>query len=373
MKVRQRFWRTTKGTRRVAWGFVGMGRDGRQVRVFRDEWTKEDAEREAAKHLLQVEQPEEVPPPPSMTLGEAATRYITAKSRKKSLPEDQRLLKHLKLYFGADTPLTEITAARIAAYRDERLAATSIRRKDANGQARKLSLASVNRPLALLRHLLKLAHEEWGVLPTLPRIRTLRGEQPRLRWLTPEEAQRLLGATKGDLRDIVELILFTGLRRGEALALDWAHVDRARGVILVPTSKSGKRREVPLCGPADAVLERRGPGEAGLVFPGGWDRYRGAWERAVRAAKLVDVRLHDLRHTFASWAVQRGVSLPEVKELLGHATITMSLRYSHLAPEHLRSAVARLDGVLGADTHVTHTPAPITSPVREAAALKSSP
>jgi integrase len=76
------------------------------------------------------------------------------------------------------------------------------------------------------------------------------------------------------------------------------------------------------------------------------DHLRSAWERAVDRVKLVDFHFHDLRHTFASWAVQRGASLQEVKDLLGHHSLAMTLRYGHLAPEHLRIAVARLDAAL---------------------------
>jgi len=95
------------------------------------------------------------------------------------------------------------------------------------------------------------------------------------------------------------------------------------------------------------VLARRGPKEEGLVFgSSNWDRYRTAWERAVTRAKLTDLHWHDLRHTFASWAVQRRVSLYELKELLGHSSLTMVRRYAHFAPEHLRAAAAALDGVL---------------------------
>ena len=84
-----------------------------------------------------------------------------------------------------------------------------------------------------------------------------------------------------------------------------------------------------------------------LVFgTGSWDAFRKSWEAALAAAQLGDFRFHDLRHTFASWAVQRGVTLPELKDLLGHATLAMVMRYAHLAPEHLRSAVSRLDDAL---------------------------
>jgi hypothetical protein len=154
-------------------------------------------------------------------------------------------------------------------------------------------------------------------------------------------------ARNGNLTDLVEFALFTGLRRGEVLDLTWERVDRARGVILLDVTKSGKRREVPLNSRADAVLARRGSKSSGLVFgTRKWDHFRSAWERAVGRAKLVDFHFHDLRHTFASWAVQRGASLQEVKDLLGHRSLAMTLRYGHLAPEHLRSAVARLDTTL---------------------------
>jgi integrase len=178
-----------------------------------------------------------------------------------------------------------------------------------------------------------------------------REAEGRLRWLTPEEATRLLDASRKSrnehLTDLVEFALFTGMRRGEVLALTWERVDRARGVVLLDVTKSGKRREVPLNSRADAVLARRGSKSSGLVFgTRHWDHFRSAWENAVGRSNLADFHFHDLRHTFASWAVQRGASLQEVKDLLGHRSLAMTLRYGHLAPEHLRTAVARLDAAL---------------------------
>jgi len=122
----------------------------------------------------------------------------------------------------------------------------------------------------------------------------------------------------------VELALFTGMRRGELLELIWERVDRARGVVLLEVTKSGRRREVPLNSRADAVLARRGSHAHGLVFGSrNWNAYRHAFEGAATRAKLTDFRFHDLRHTFASWAVQRGATLQEVKDLLGHSTLAM--------------------------------------------------
>jgi integrase len=133
------------------------------------------------------------------------------------------------------------------------------------------------------------------------------------------------------------------------LGLSWERVDRARGVVLLDVTKSGRRREVPLNGRADAVLARRGSKAAGLVFDSrNWNTCRSAFKGAVARAKVADFHFHDLRHTFASWAVQRGATLQEVKDLLGHSTMAMVMRYAHLSPEHLRNAVARLDTPLPA-------------------------
>ena len=217
----------------------------------------------------------------------------------------------------------------------------------------RLSAAAVNRPLALLRQVLRLGRK-LEALAKVPEMEMEKEPQGRLRWLTPDEAGRLLDACRKSrnlvLVDLVEFAMFTGCRRGEALGLTWDRVDRARGVIRLEVTKSGHRREVPLSANADAVLARRWTdGAKGYVFGSrNWNAFRSAWEAAVEAAKLDDFRFHDLRHTFASWLVQRGRTLKEVQEALGHRTIAMTMRYSHLAPDHLRAAVAVLDGVLSA-------------------------
>lgn len=190
----------------------------------------------------------------------------------------------------------------------------------------------------------------------MPKIRLEPEPQARLRWLKPEQAIKLLAACGKSrniaLADLVEFALFTGVRKSEALSLTWDRVDRARGVILLETTKSGHRREVALSLNADAVLARRWTdGAMGLVFGSrNWNSFRTAWETAVAASGIDDLRFHDLRHTFASWLVQRGRSLREVQEALGHTTQAMTLRYAHLAADHLRAAVAVLDNVLPVET-----------------------
>jgi len=340
-KITPYTWTDADGKRHKSWRW-SVNVDGKQRRR-QGYATKAEAETGLDQLKAELAAP---PAKPSITLAQAFEKYFETKARKKSLAEDRRQAEPLKAAFGKDTNLGDLTAARISDYKAARLA-TKSRQPGAM-----LSAAAINRPLALLRHLLRLAHEEWGVLDRIPTVRLEDEPEGRLRWLTPEEANRLLAAAREsrnpDLADLIELSLFTGLRQAEALELTWERVDRSRGVLLLEVTKSGRRRQVPLNEAADALLARRGPKHERLVFASSnWDRYRTAWERAVKRAKLPDLQhWHDLRHTFASWAVQRRVSLYELKELLGHSTLTMVRRYAHLAPEHLRAAAAALDGVL---------------------------
>lgn len=145
---------------------------------------------------------------------------------------------------------------------------------------------------------------------------------------------------------------FTGLRRGDVIGLQWESVDRSRGMLIVHREKDDKPLSVPLNGKSDAVLARRSGAEPGgvtgyatkYVFRSqSWDTYRTAWEAAVRRAKLHGVTFHSLRHTCASWLAQAGRSMKEIQDFLGHRSVTMTNRYAHLAPSHLRAAAAVLD------------------------------
>ena len=185
-KVRQRAWPIPgQKTKRKAWGFTVVVA-GKRQRHYRAEWTKEDAQAALAELLVGVENPRR--PLASITLAEAAERYLAAKSRKKSLEADRRTMDLFKSAFGAGTPLADITASRISAWKTERLSAVCPQTKQ------RYSAAAVNRPLAALRHLLRLAHEEWEVLTSVPRIKLEREPQGRLRWLTQEEITTLLYA-----------------------------------------------------------------------------------------------------------------------------------------------------------------------------------
>jgi integrase len=282
---------------------------------------------------------------PNMTLSEAFERYFKAKARKRSLGEDRRQAGHLAEAFGKATPLRAVTAGRISAYREQRLAALSVRRKDADGNPTPLSAAAINRPLALLRHLLRLAHQEWEVLTIVPRIKLEKEPEGRIRWLESDEEARLLTACaesdNQSLLAIVTIALETGMRYSEIMGLTWERVDLSRGVIRLEITKSGRRREVPMRQVVyNGLAGLPGPRE-GRVWPD--QSIRTAWETAVERAKLDDFHFHDLRHHFASWFMMRGGSLLALSKILGHAKVSMTEKYAHLAPDHLRAEISRTE------------------------------
>ncbi len=173
------------------------------------------------------------------------------------------------------------------------------------------------------------------------------------RWLSHDEADRLVTACAPHLKPLVVFLLHTGAWLSEGLRLDWSNVDlKARRVVFMNT-KNGEHRGVPLNDDAFLALANL-PHREGKVFltPVGRPYYasgglggspiNSAFKSACHRAGIEKLRVHDLRHTFASWLVMSGAPLRTVAELLGHKTLAMVHRYTHLSPEHLRDAVARL-------------------------------
>jgi integrase len=346
-EIFRRVWRSgARKAKRVAFGYTiqvpcrpcpHRGKHGqvvhpdgiRQERVTNAAWTEEDAEKALAARLL------EAPAPPSVdkTLEEVAQEYLDFKrgKGKRSIAQDEQILKKLKRGLGAETLITEITAQRIAQYDRDRVTATSRR-----GQP--VSPSTVNRELAILRHLLRLA-EEWGYIAKVPRIRLAKEPEGRVVWLEAPEEEALIKACKASqtkhLAAIVTVALETGMRHGEIMSLTWDRVDRARGVLMLERTKSGKRREVPMRPAVDAVFAGLPEPREGRVWPD--KSIRKAFENAVEAAGLKDFTFHGCRHHFASWFMMRGGQLESLRQILGHKDITMTLRYMHLSPGHLRA------------------------------------
>jgi integrase len=137
----------------------------------------------------------------------------------------------------------------------------------------------------------------------------------------------------------VLLTMNTGLRRGELLALTWADIVGDVLTVHGLGAKSGQTRHIPLNSEAVSVLHRWRAQSSGDRVIAVDTSFKTAWASLLKAAKITRFRWHDLRHHFASRLVQAGVPLNTVRELLGHADLTMTLRYAHLAPAQTRAAV----------------------------------
>lgn len=186
----------------------------------------------------------------------------------------------------------------------------------------------------------------------------------RLRFLTKDEAERLLEALRERSQDLYAMSLIslhTGMRAGEIFALTWTDVDLARGLFTLLDTKSGKCRTAFMTKDVAALMKARLAARSdphGLVFP---DRYGKKRVEVSNVFQIVansigmnngvtdrrqKIVFHTLRHTYASWLVEQGVDLYTVKELMGHGTLSMTERYSHLAPDTLRRAIRTLEAGL---------------------------
>ncbi len=225
----------------------------------------------------------------------------------------------------------------------------------------RLSVGTVNRNLTLLRAIFNRALRHGRIQGSPTKGLKLELENnTRRRFMDSAEEARLMKALPERLRPLATAALHTGMRLGELLALKWKDVDFANGTILVREAKAGEGRVAwmsPVAAKALKVLRRkqirRGAAKGDLTAIRELYVFRDArgsartnlwryWHVALRDAKVDDLRFHDLRHTFASRLVNQGVDLYTVKELLGHKTLRMTERYSHVAAAHLRDAVARL-------------------------------
>jgi integrase len=275
--------------------------------------------------------------PVRITVGEFGRRYMEyAKANKRSWLRDEQMLKHLEEFFGTERQLAEITAADIEGFK--------LRRKA------KVSGSTVNRELALLKRMFNLAIS-WDLfldLNPFRKVKFFREVNFGLRVVTPEEEEKLLRHASPYVQDIIRFALNTGLRIGEIFGLQWANVDLERDILNVFAPKTQKSRAVPINGEARKVLEYWALGrrnefvfynpETGAPFVD----LKAGFGLACRKSGIEGVTWHTLRHTFASRLVGRGVDIVTVQQLLGHSTITVTMRYTHTNLDSKREAVARL-------------------------------
>ncbi len=231
-----------------------------------------------------------------------------------------------------------------------------MKRKNEHRKGTKLPIspATVNRELSCLRKVLKYGIRR-GYLTDNPvrRVDLFAESKGRLRHLSQAEQQSLLAACHGHLTDAVLLDMRTGLRRGELLGLKVKDVDFETGCLTVHATKTRNFRYVPMVPEAREILERlcAGASKESYVFrKKDGSRYhdmRTSFRLALERAQLSNVHFHDLRHTYASDMVAAGVSVFEVKELLGHASVKTTMIYAHLSKTFLRGAMQKYEQYLG--------------------------
>jgi integrase len=268
-----------------------------------------------------------------------------AKNVKRSWQTDETILRiHILQKFGAHR-LDQIT--------DQGIASLMSRMRDAG-----YASGTTNRVLILLRFIFNLA-KKWGApgsaknptagLKTAPDV-------CRERFLTLEEAQRLLSALHADENQVaaaaIKLLLFTGARRNEVTYAKWEYVNWEKRTLLVPRAKSGRPRSIHLNSAALELLRSiRRMENNSFIFPSPVTgrpspSLHFPWFRIRDRAGLLDLRLHDLRHSFASFLVNQGVSLYVVQGLLGHTQARTTQRYAHLANDTLSEAAEVIRNVM---------------------------
>jgi len=252
--------------------------------------------------------------------------------------------------------LRELNAQHIDRYKSKRLMALKERGKQEEQQ--KVSPTSVNVELRMLKAAFNTARR-WKLLDSNPfegvRLAGVPEREPL--FFSPTDFEKLVACIKGNwLKEIVLFAVLTGMRRGELLNLRWQDVDLHTRTIQIhstPTfrTKQDRKRAIPLNDRAFYLLQSRyGKDTSEYVFTlngkqifDGWLTH--AFKKVVTRAKLgkEGLHFHSLRHTFASWLAQDGVSLYEVQKLLGHSSSSMTEVYSHLQPEQMHSTVNRID------------------------------
>jgi len=262
--------------------------------------------------------------------------------------EESLFKKWIEPLFG-ETPLVKLSAADLehlkAKLREEGRAPSTI----------KYCFAIISQVWAIAKRDNFVSGDSPTRLVSLPKR-----DNRRERFLTAKEAEKLLSLLKKQLpqaHDMCLLALYCGLRFGEVAALDWKSVNFTEGILSIRDPKAKRNRAAFMTPKVTAMLRERhteAKDKTGLLFP----NRKG--ERITSASnaltKIMDamfnegvddtrqrVSFHTLRHTFASWLVQRSVDLYKVKELMGHEDIKMTMRYAHLAPEGLRKAAALIE------------------------------
>jgi integrase len=272
-------------------------------------------------------------------LSSRVLEYVTANYAPKTL-EAYRLSSSAFIRIIGNKPLKDVTRSDVDRFKVTRMS--------------ELSPVSVNIQLRTLRSAFNLA-VRWDMMPANPFVGVgmIRIPDSPPSYLTFMQWDLLDACIRGKwLEDIIVFAICTGMRQGEILHLEWRHVDLERRIVHVTSTatfktKAGKRRVVPLNEKAIATLTGRPQGGERVFMYEGLpirrDSLTKAFKRLVREAGLPEaIHFHSLRHTFASWLVQDGVSLFQVGRLLGHTNTRTTEIYAHLQPETMHDVVDRI-------------------------------
>jgi len=262
-----------------------------------------------------------------------AKEYLDyAKINKRSWGRDESSLKRLLPFFG-NMLLSKIAVRHIEEYKRMRL--------------EKVKTGTINRELASLKHMFTIA-EKLGKFDGKNPVKQVKFFQERqyvMKILDREEINRLIDAAAGHLKPILIIAVSTGMRKGEIFNLRWSDIDFVDHYIHIKKTKSNVMRKVPMNGVVATTLkniERKSE----FIFPSFWSKkhkhimevFR-LFKAACKKAGIRDLRFHDLRHTAATLMVTGGIPLVTVSQILGHATIHMTMKYAHPTPEDKRKAV----------------------------------
>lgn len=221
--------------------------------------------------------------------------------------------------------------------------------------AKEFAASTCNRALATLKYIFNCA-VKWEIIKQSPcsQVMALPEGEQKGRYLSQEEASALLDVLKKEKNRqaarAIQLLLLTGARKSEILNARWENVDLVNNILTVPLSKSGKTRYIPLSDAAIAVIQDI-PRVSEWLFPSprtdnAISSVFDVWDKSRKEAGVDKTRLHDLRHTFASFLVNSGCSLYEVQKILGHYNPKVTMRYAHLTQSRLLGAVNKIGGKL---------------------------
>lgn len=322
---------------------------------------------------------------PSRSFEEACLRWLDEKEHKRSLDDDKVKIDFFVRHF-AGRDIATITGEEVAKIVSKMIDRNHKRkweiRRDAAVRDNKpipryeekgISAGTRSHYLSFMRGLLRAAANEWRWIKMAPAIKTKKPVSKRIRWLTRDEATRLIEAMPESIKPVVIFALATGLRRSNILDLEWNQVDMQRKVAWInpENAKAGKAIGVALNDTACKILKGQIGKHSRWVFVHTKPKHRSdgtlapagrkmrsddntAWYVGLKRAGIEDFRFHDLRHTWASWLIQSGVPLSALQEMGGWESIEMVRRYAHLAPNHLTEHARKIDSLLGdSDTNTT--------------------